>query len=263
MTVDHGDARRRSSPSGGSAAPRRRASPASWRRSACCTATSSTEGVRPDDPTAELDGVRVPAGLPKPLTRGRGDVPARRRRRQRPGRPPRPCAARAAVRHRRPDLRGRAGCRCGDIDFDGRLVRLFGKGSKERIVPFGRAAAAALDEWFSPRGRVPLVPAQWRRRDDAEAVFLNRARRPPDPAGGVGGGQRYGDRAGLRRRSCRRTCCATRAPRTCSTTAPTCGSCRRCSATPRSRRRRCTRRSARSGCGRSTGPPTPRRRCVR
>ena len=85
----------------------------------------------------------------------------------------------------------------GDIDFDGRLVRLFGKGSKERIVPFGRVAATALDEWFSPRGRVLMVPDQWRRRNDAEAVFLN-----------VRGGRltrqaawaivkRYGRRAGL------------------------------------------------------------------
>ena len=32
------------------------------------------------------------------------------------------------------------GLSMGDIDFDARLVRLFGKGSKERIVPFGRAA---------------------------------------------------------------------------------------------------------------------------
>ena len=41
-------------------------------------------------------------------------------------------------------------------------------------MPFGRVAGAALDEWFSPGGRVRLVPAQWRRRSDAEAVFLNR-----------------------------------------------------------------------------------------
>ena len=31
----------------------------------------------------------------------------------------------------------------------------------------------ALDAWFSPDGRGALVPRQWRRRDDAEAVFLN------------------------------------------------------------------------------------------
>ena len=61
----------------------------------------------------------------------------------------------------------------GDIDFDERLVRLYGKGSKERIVPYGGAAAIALEAWFSPDGRGALVPRQWRRRDDAEAVFLN------------------------------------------------------------------------------------------
>ena len=79
------------------------------------------------------------------------------------------------------------GLSLGDIDFDGRLVRLFGKGSKERIVPFGRAAGAALDEWFSPRGRVLLgagavAPARRRRGGVPQP-----ARRPADPPGGVGG----------------------------------------------------------------------------
>ena len=36
------------------------------------------EGVRADDPTADIEGVRVPAGIPKPLTRGRGRRAARR-----------------------------------------------------------------------------------------------------------------------------------------------------------------------------------------
>ncbi len=131
------------------------------------------EGERRDDPTADLEGVRVPAGLPKPLSEA--EVTA---------------LLDAVVGHDPVALRDRAllellyatGARIseacalsmGDIDFDSRLVRLFGKGSKERIVPYGRAAAAALDEWFSRRGRVLLVPAQWRRRNDAEAVFLNR-----------------------------------------------------------------------------------------
>ena len=59
------------------------------------------------------------------------------------------------------------------IELDARLVRLYGKGAKERIVPFGSTAAAALDDWFSPSGRALVVPDQWRSRDDAEAVFLN------------------------------------------------------------------------------------------
>ncbi|HSP30082.1 MAG TPA: tyrosine-type recombinase/integrase, partial [Ilumatobacteraceae bacterium] len=65
------------------------------------------------------------------------------------------------------------GLSIGEIDLDARLVRLYGKGSKERIVPFGSTAATALEDWFSPSGRARIVPAQWRSRDDAEAVFLN------------------------------------------------------------------------------------------
>ena len=89
------------------------------------------------------------------------------------------------------------GLSMGDIDFDARLVRLFGKGAKERIVPFGRAAGRALDEWFSPRGRVLLAPAQWRRRDDAEAVFLNQrgGRLTRQAAWAIV--RRYGERAGI------------------------------------------------------------------
>ncbi len=128
--------------------------------------------TRGDDPTADLEGVRVPAGLPKPLSEYQVTA-----------------LLEAVVATDPLALRDRAllellyatGCRIseacglsmGDIDFDQRLVRLFGKGAKERIVPYGRAAGVALDDWFSPRGRVLLVPDQWRRRNDAEAVFLN------------------------------------------------------------------------------------------
>ena len=65
------------------------------------------------------------------------------------------------------------GLSIGDLDVEARLVRLYGKGSKERIVPYGSGAAGALGDWFSPRGRARLVPNRWQRRDDAEAVFLN------------------------------------------------------------------------------------------
>lgn len=131
-----------------------------------------SEGQRLDDPTADLEGVKIPAGIPKALSETEiaalldavtGDDPIARR-------------DRALL-----ELLYGTGARIsevcdlsmGAIDFDARLVRLFGKGSKERIVPFGRAAARALDEWFATEGRMALVPAQWRRRDDANAVFLN------------------------------------------------------------------------------------------
>jgi site-specific recombinase XerD len=59
----------------------------------------------------------------------------------------------------------------GDVDLDGALVRLFGKRSKERIVPLARPAVRALAVWFD-EGRPSLVPDRWRSRDDADAVFL-------------------------------------------------------------------------------------------
>ena len=60
-----------------------------------------------------------------------------------------------------------------DVGGDDPLVRVFGKGSKERLVPLGRMARAALDEWLSPAGRPRLVPDRWARRADSEALFLN------------------------------------------------------------------------------------------
>jgi integrase/recombinase XerC len=43
-----------------------------------------------------------------------------------------------------------------DVDSERRLVRVFGKGSKERSVPFGRPAERALDRWVT-QGRPSLA----------------------------------------------------------------------------------------------------------
>lgn len=43
-----------------------------------------------------------------------------------------------------------------DVDFERRVVRVFGKGSRERSVPFGRPAEEALLDWLR-RGRGELV----------------------------------------------------------------------------------------------------------
>ncbi|WP_127474668.1 tyrosine recombinase XerC [Microbacterium sulfonylureivorans] len=61
----------------------------------------------------------------------------------------------------------------GDIDQSRRTARVFGKGAKERVVPFGGAAARALDAYLV-RGRPVLLA---RRPDpshtgDTSAVFL-------------------------------------------------------------------------------------------
>lgn len=130
------------------------------------------ENNRIDDPTADVEGVRVPAGIPHPLTE------------EEVGR------LLASVTGSDPvSLRDRAlleflyatGARisevCGlslsDLDREAQLVRLFGKGSKERIVPYGRHSSAALALWLSKHGRLRLEPMRWARRSDSEAVFLN------------------------------------------------------------------------------------------
>jgi integrase/recombinase XerD len=66
-----------------------------------------------------------------------------------------------------------AGLSLGDLGSDTGLVRVLGKGAKERLVPLGSCARRALDEWLAPGGRACFEPRRWARRGDAEAVFLN------------------------------------------------------------------------------------------
>ena len=60
-----------------------------------------------------------------------------------------------------------------DLQGDDGLLRVFGKGAKERLVPLGGPARMALDRWLSISGRPLLAPERWARRSDAEAVFIN------------------------------------------------------------------------------------------
>jgi integrase/recombinase XerC len=54
-------------------------------------------------------------------------------------------------------------------DRDANVLRVFGKGKKERIAPVGRYAAKALDRWMEVR-----EPAEDAGPSDRAAIFLNR-----------------------------------------------------------------------------------------
>jgi len=60
------------------------------------------------------------------------------------------------------------------LDFEGALVRVLGKGARERVVPLGRSARAALLEYLGD-GRLHSRAARRRRARavDDDAVFLN------------------------------------------------------------------------------------------
>ncbi len=153
------------------------------------------EGLRADNPTADVEGVRVPAGIPHPLS----EVEVTQLIDAVTG------VDAAALRDRAlleflyatgARISEACGLSLGDLDRDHRLVRLFGKGAKERIVPFGRTAATAMEEWLT-RGRPQLEPARWARRGDQEAVFLNTRGGRLTRQAGYAVVHKYGERTGL------------------------------------------------------------------
>lgn len=124
------------------------------------------------DPTADVALPRVPRGVPKALSEAEvgallegveGDDPAARRDR----------AILEVLYGTGLRISELVGLSLTDIDLDAGLLRAFGKGAKERVVPVGRYATAALVAWLGEGGRPELEPDRWARRGDAEAVFLN------------------------------------------------------------------------------------------
>jgi integrase/recombinase XerD len=131
------------------------------------------EGRLPADPGADVASPRVAAGLPKALSEAEvtslleavvGDGPGQRRDR----------AILEVLYGTGLRISELVGLSLGDVDLESALLRAFGKGAKERVVPLGRHAVDALGAWLAPGGRGSFEPAQWARRGDAEAVFLNR-----------------------------------------------------------------------------------------
>jgi integrase/recombinase XerD len=153
------------------------------------------EGHRTDDPMADFDGVKVPAGLPKALSEEHierllqsvaGAEPIARRDR----------ALLELLYATGARISEACGLSIGDIDLDLGMVRLYGKGSKERLVPLGRLARDAIDIWMK-EARPTFEPQRWSSRDDAEAVFLNSRGRRLGRQAAWAIVARHGERAGL------------------------------------------------------------------
>jgi integrase/recombinase XerD len=140
-------------------ADHRPASPATIHRKSACLRSFyrhlRREGLRESDPTATLSAPRRSRKLPQVLTRGEVEKLLS----QPSGTDPSALRDRALL-----ELMYASGLRAseaiglelGDIDLEERVLRARGKGSKERVVPIGQAAARALTAYLE-RGRPKLV----------------------------------------------------------------------------------------------------------
>lgn len=60
-----------------------------------------------------------------------------------------------------------------DLDLEAALLRVTGKGNKQRLVPIGSLAASATAQWLSDQGRPVLAKSPPASRDADRALFLN------------------------------------------------------------------------------------------
>jgi integrase/recombinase XerD len=159
------------------------------------------EGMRGDDPTLDLPSISVTDLLPKALSEDEteqllgaivGTGPAILRDR----------ALLEVLYGTGARVSEVVGLNLGDVagaveGNDLPLLRVLGKGDKERVVPLGGLARAALSQWLSGQGRPLLEPKKWRRRSDAEAVFLNARGGRLSRVGAFGVVKKYAGRVGL------------------------------------------------------------------
>ena len=116
------------------------------------------------------------------------------------------------------------GLRVEDLDWDGQVLRVRGKGKKERIVPIGRPALRAIRAYWDCLGHAPTA---------AMPIFLLDEHKPAPmfPADRPASLQAVPWRSPGSTRRSRRTSCVTAMRRTSWMPGRTCGASRNCSAT--------------------------------
>jgi len=154
------------------------------------------EEARADDPSRDVELPRVGRGLPKALAESvvgeliaavDGDGPLDRR----------DVAILEVLYGTGVRISELVGLSLGDVDLAGATMVVHGKGGKDRVVPIGRYALNSLVHWLDAEGRGRVEPKQWRNRDDAEAVFLNRLGGRLSRQGGWGVLKKYGAKIGV------------------------------------------------------------------
>jgi integrase/recombinase XerD len=154
--------------------------PATLQRKAACLRSFyrhlRREGILAHDPTAELRGPPRLQRLPSVLSREEVSallrVPA--------GTSPLTLRDRALLEVMYAcglRVSEAVGLEVSDVDLDEGLLRARGKGSKERIVPVGRAAVSAVRAWCDG-GRPALLAAPAARAAPPTTLFLNHRGRP-------------------------------------------------------------------------------------
>ena len=234
------------------------------RRSAALRTFTAWAPARATRPQRSGSAARQPPGTPEPArspARGRGrsgdEHGGRRRARNADVQDADPTHTAVAQRdHLIVELLYATGIRvselCGldvdDIDRTRRVLRVLGKGAKERTVPYGTAAERALDAGCRTAGRCLPVPAAARRCCSAHAA-------DGSTSALCGASSTLASAPWPGRRTSARTGCGTPRRPTCSTGAPTCARCRNCSVTPAWRPPRSTRTSRSNGSARPTRRP--------
>ncbi len=136
------------------------------------TAFCAGEGWMQSDPGARVEAPRVPAAIPKALSEEEvdsllravvGEGPAERRDR----------ALLEVLYGAGLRVSEAVGLNLSDLDWERGLLRVLGKGRKERVVPLGTMAWMALGDWAGPEGRGVVTARRRASRDGALAVFLN------------------------------------------------------------------------------------------
>jgi integrase/recombinase XerD len=130
----------------------------------------AAEGLLPTDPSEDVDAPRVPQGIPKALDEAQVEAllgavtetgPLAQRDR----------ALLETLYATGIRISEAVGLELGDLDLQDGIVRVLGKGDKERIVPVGRSARRVVSAYLGD-GRLALRSAR-RRAADSDAVFLN------------------------------------------------------------------------------------------